>query len=334
MLKKIFSKIKNTRSFTLTETIVMISIILILTGIIVVSTEASRALARDKKRIAHFAAYKVALQRYYSHHKSYPHPTNNECPYDSTKKIYTCRAETYLTMLQTEGYLDEMMADPKNSGLYVYNYNVDDKGQNFKLAVLLERDRAAMENDGGTCPKNGNTTECPTGYTALYEVYSTLGAHLAFNYFGAGGRGNLACSIKSNSCSSGEVGILKLSGLTNAHAELVTQSNYSYILCCSAPGLGVSTTQPPADTPYNLFLRLSAQTNAHVEGNNQSNYSNTVYLKRTGGTIKCSEPKSSCASDEVCVVSISGDPQNPPTNAHIGDCSVYSNKICCKAPSF
>jgi len=328
MLKKFFSKTKNNRSFTLTETIIMISIILILTGIIVVSTKASRALARDKKRIAHFAAYKVALQRYYSKYKYYPYPgsstdcTKAGCSYDNEKKIFTCPAHTYLIMLKNEGYLDEMMQDPINEGNYQYFYNVDEKGKNFKLAVLLERDKAAMENDGGSCPGS----YCPPGYTHLYEVYSTLGAHLAFNYWGGGGRSNLVCNIRQNSCLSGEVAVLRLSGTTNAHAELSTQNNYYYILCCSTPGLGVSTTASAISTS---ILKLSASTNAHVEGNNQSNYATTVYLTKTGGTISCSAPKPSCSSGETCVVSISGN-----TNAHIGECSAYTNKICCKAPSF
>jgi len=319
MLKKFFPKTKNDRSFTLTETIIMISIILILTGIIVVSTEASRALARDKKRIAHFAAYKVALQRYYSNHKYYPYPgsstdcTNAGCSYDNEKKICTCPAHTYLIMLKNEGYLDEMMQDPKNISPYIYSYNVDDNGKNFKLVVPLEKDKTAMENDGGSDPN-------------FYEVYSTLGAHLAFNYWGRGGVSNLVCMVRSDSCLSGEVLVLRLSGTNNAHAELYNQNNYRYLLCCSAPGLGVSTTSSTIST---LLLRLSSQTNAHVERNDQPKYSNTVYLTKSGGSISCSGPKSSCVSGEVCVVSISGN-----TNAHIGNCDAYPNKICCKAPSF
>jgi hypothetical protein len=216
-------------------------------------------------------------------------------------------------MLKNEGYLDEMMQDPKNISPYIYSYNVDDKGKNFKLAVPLERDKTAMENDGGSDPN-------------FYEVYSTLGAHLAFNYWGGGGRSNLVCNIRQNSCLSGEVLVLRLSGTNNAHAELYNQNNYRYLLCCSTPGLGVSTTASAISTS---ILKLSASTNAHVEGNNQSNYATTVYLTKTGGTISCSAPKPSCSSGETCVVSISGN-----TNAHIGECSAYTNKICCKAPFF
>lgn len=353
---KFLKMLKKRRAFTLTETIVMITIILILTGIIIVATESSRALARDKKRIAHFAAYQQALARYYNKNKEFPNPKPDlgnplkdteeeacnlaDCKYLSDRKICICRAEIYLVELKNSGLIDEMMADPKNNSDYWYAYNVDDAGQNYKLVVLLERDIASMKNDGGDCPLGDNTDKCPLKdpndpskgrYTALYEVYSTLGAHLAFGYWAITGKSVLACDIIASTTCPGDkpLQVLRLSAQTNAHAALVSSGSYSNTLCCSGPpDLSAQEVNCISGICSNI-LTLSANTNAHV-GNNYTN--SYVSFKRTGGSVSCIIEESSddkCpSSDRECVVSISGD-----NNAHIGNCSAYTKKVCCKAPS-
>lgn len=336
MLSSIFKKYKS-KSFTLTETIVMISIILILTGIIIVATKDSRALARDRKRIAHFAAYQQALARYYSQHKEFPNPKpeggqgeqeaceNAGCIYNSEHEICTCKAEIYLKMLKDEGFIDVMMADPLNDEEHWYSYNVDDSGQNYKLAVLLEKDQAAMKNDGGSCPLGEDTSKCPDDYQALYEVYSTLGAQLAFGYWGISGRGNLACGVvPGTSCTSEKpLAVLRLSNQTNAHAALVSSGSYNYTVCCSGPA-DLSVAESNCSGVCSRILTLSSQTNAHVG----TAYSNALYFKRSGGNLDCAIRDNNCASGETCVVSISNT-----TNAHIGNCDNYTKKVCCKAPS-
>lgn len=356
---KFLKMLKKRRAFTLTETIVMITIILILTGIIIVATESSRALARDKKRIAHFAAYQQALSRYYSQSenynpdrkKSFPGPrgqaecTSSGCNYDSDHKICTCQIRKdneggVLKVLEEKNLLDQMLFDPKDDSTHWYSYNIDEAGQNYKLVVLLERDIASMKNDGGDCPVGDNTDKCPLKdpndpskgrYTALYEVYSTLGAHLAFGYWGITGKSALACDIVADtSCITTPdkpLPVLRLSAQNNAHAQLASYSGqviYSNTLCCSGPpDLSVQEANCISGICSNI-LTLSANTNAHV-GNNYTN--SYVSFKRTGGSVSCSI-KSSCDTNESCLVSISSS-----TNAHIGKCDVYSNKVCCKAPS-
>lgn len=132
----------------------------------------------------------------------------------------------------------------------------------------------------------------------------------------------LSCTITSGTCSG--VIILNLQALTNSHAELNSESNYSYKVCCQGTNIGNSCTGTHA-----VALKLSATTNAHVEENGQSNYSNNACISYspTGGSITCAYANS-CAtlgSDYVCLASISG-----ATNAHIGDCSAYTTKVCCK----
>jgi len=128
---------------------------------------------------------------------------------------------------------------------------------------------------------------------------------------------SLSCSF--NSCPSGGIYVLKTSDSFNAQAELPGQSNYSNYICCS----GISGTSCSGGT---AFLKLSAVTNAHVEENIYSNYSTNACLSPIGGeTITCTY-SATCAADEVCLASISS-----ATNAHIGNCSSYSTKVCCKA---
>lgn len=129
----------------------------------------------------------------------------------------------------------------------------------------------------------------------------------------------LSCYVGSGSCSSGGQAVLKMSASSNAHAELPAYSNYSSYVCCS----GISGTSCSGGT---AFLKLSAATNAHVERADYSNYGNSACLyPNSGETITCNY-STSCSSGYVCLASISDN-----TNAHIGDCSTYSTKVCCTA---
>ena len=130
---------------------------------------------------------------------------------------------------------------------------------------------------------------------------------------------NLNCSI-GTSCSGTTV--FKISNSTNAHAELPSQNNYTYYVCCTGiTGLGNDCNAANKI----VVLKLSDITNAHVEENSYSNYPNNVCLSApTGKTIICNY-NSSCSTGYSCLASISAE-----TNAHVGDCNVYSIKICCK----
>jgi cysteine-rich repeat protein len=121
----------------------------------------------------------------------------------------------------------------------------------------------------------------------------------------------VSCTV-TTSCSENE--IFRISDTTNGQAQLTGQSpSYSNIVCCNeAAG-------------SELLLRLSAQTNAHVQDPSVNTYSYSVGLDNavcgivTSGT--CAD-----AGYETCVVSISDT-----DNAHVGNCSAYSNLVCCKS---
>ncbi len=131
---------------------------------------------------------------------------------------------------------------------------------------------------------------------------------------------SLTCSV-GTSCSN--VVVFKLSNNTGGHAELPSQSNYAYSVCCSEPGTTLNNTC----TGNNItVLKLSDVTNAHVEEASYTDYGNSACMSSSNGTLNCqySSSCSSIGSSYNCLASISD-----VTNAHVGDCSAYSTKVCC-----
>jgi type II secretory pathway pseudopilin PulG len=364
---KLFTKNNDDRSFTLTEVLVVITIIVILITIIIVATEDSRALARDKQRMNHFAAYKVALQEFYSGHsekyyedmgfdvnrKVFPFSpvdgspgrtteeeacktdcpgwetqAGGDSPYDdptpgepdSGDETCTCLASVYLPILngwttpppgneEVEiNLLDPLPMDPiddiKDEVRYKYFYTVKADGKEYKLWVPLEKDQKAMENDGGDYP----STTFPDAY--FYEVFSTLGAHLAVNQsfafsFGLGVSNTLICGVEpigTESCSTygprlqeWEITLLRLSDSSNAHAALpdtAEQDDYPWAICCLAGGDLTTDCSGTLEEDYDVALKLSsdtAETNMHV-GDKNSSYTKEVCIHSDGASVvKCGQ---------------------------------------------
>ena len=215
VLKKL--KKKSSRFFTIIEVLVVISIIGIISGLVIINQESTRALARDKKRIADLAAYQGALQEYYSQHKEYPINSGpNACIAHQAGCLKVLENEDFLTPLPK----DPLSQDPDYHYLYGENATVD--GKEYRLAVRLERDTRAMARDGGSD-------------VALYEVFSTLGSHIAISYTGRGITKMLSCDVMTiDQCNfQGGVNVLRLAGRTasvdftgGAHAQLATKDFY------------------------------------------------------------------------------------------------------------
>jgi len=114
-----------------------------------------------------------------------------------------------------------------------------------------------------------------------------------------------------------------MSDTTNAQAELPSESNYSYLVCCSGViGLTNSCTEN-----YETVLKLSSTTNATVEQNDQTNYSEEVCLQvPNNGIIDIGYQEDNCDGWDTNLGSMSA-----VTNAHVGDFDNYSTKICATA---
>jgi hypothetical protein len=132
----------------------------------------------------------------------------------------------------------------------------------------------------------------------------------------------LTCSV-TTTCNSPNVVIFRMSDLTNAHAELANQTNYSQLVCCGeVTGLDNNCTGT-----YATVVKLSNPTNAHTEQNSQSNYAyNACISVPEGGAVSVGYQSDNCTGFDTTVASMSGI-----TNAHIGDSNAYTNKICASA---
>ncbi|MEK7510372.1 MAG: hypothetical protein AAB567_02320 [Patescibacteria group bacterium] len=134
--------------------------------------------------------------------------------------------------------------------------------------------------------------------------------------------GTLSCSVTTAAGCSGTV-IWRMSGSTNAHAELPSQATAAYdsnVVCCSGvTGLGNSCTGT-----FATALKLSGITNAHAEQNSQTNYGNNVCISvPSGGSVSIGYQSTNCTGFDTTLGSMTGT-----TNAHVGDGTAYTTKIC------
>ena len=148
---------------------------------------------------------------------------------------------------------------------------------------------------------------------------------------------SLSCDIKStpSACTSaGGTIVLRMSSLTNAHAEISSGTNYNYAVCCS--GTNLRTSCPSTDNP---ILKLSANTNAHVESPLLNNYLTKVCLNTSSGNVNCKISSMANFLSQnpgyVCLLSMSGSYIGSTfvlTNSHVSDCNNvnYDNKLYCK----
>lgn len=186
--------------------------------------------------------------------------------------------------------------------------------------------------DGGNGGNGGNSNSNGTSGSAPGGGGGGAGNGSAVTGFtggsGAGGKcfitykervdGTLSCKT-STSCSSGIV-VYRISGNTNAHAELPSQSNYSQMVCCTGvPGLSNQCTGN-----FETVLKFSSITNAHVEKNTQENYPEQACLQvPENGVLEIGYKADNCDGYDTILGSISSI-----TNAHVGDKDAYPLKIC------
>lgn len=133
--------------------------------------------------------------------------------------------------------------------------------------------------------------------------------------------GTLSCTV-ATTCPSGTV-IYRMSGTDNAQGELASQSNYTQLVCCS----GVSGLTNTCSGTYATALKLSGTTNAHGEENSQSNYAQSACIGvPSGGSVSVGYQSSNCTGYDTTVGSLKAT-----TNAHLGDGTAYTTKICATA---
>lgn len=132
------------------------------------------------------------------------------------------------------------------------------------------------------------------------------------------------CSIVPKAQCSADNTLMKVSDLTNSHGEVSTLNNYAYAVCCNFAG----STQCEVDGS-NKVIGLSSTTNAHAEVPLLTNYATDVCY----GDLSCISSTDECgtataANYPLGILSLSAS-----TNAHIGNTTDYTTKICCNSPT-
>jgi len=150
---------------------------------------------------------------------------------------------------------------------------------------------------------------------------------------------SLNCDINANSTCSGIFVWYQendTGGFSNAHAQNVTNSGfrrYNYGVCCYSES---TLTNDCSDA---IVLKLANLTNSHVQVGNYSGsiiYNYSLCLSAYPGRVLCRYEKnsgSSCLSPGyTCLASIASSEASAAniTNAHVGPCSEYEMKVCCK----
>lgn len=143
----------------------------------------------------------------------------------------------------------------------------------------------------------------------------------------------LSCSVidetSPNPLCSGTV-VFRMLSTSNSHAGLFTAITYPYAVCCTDPTRVLSvmkwnTLSESACNPLSSgrVISLNGIINSHAERYEYSNYDNNICLSADYGNLSCTY-RTSCIGGETCLASIAAN-----TESHVGDCSAYSQKICC-----
>ncbi|MFH1326958.1 MAG: hypothetical protein ABIH59_02425 [archaeon] len=115
--------------------------------------------------------------------------------------------------------------------------------------------------------------------------------------------------------------LFKISGTSNAHAEINDYNNYSYAICCNFTHLGGEACDPLVN-PDNKILGLSSPGNAHVEDPWLDGY--TTNICYDGFSCRLTTGDCDSLGYPLKLVSLSAT-----TNAHLEYFNVFPYKLCC-----
>jgi hypothetical protein len=138
--------------------------------------------------------------------------------------------------------------------------------------------------------------------------------------------GTLSCTIRTSSCSGGEVEIFEMQNTTNSHAGLPAASYTNLVCCGGVSGLGNDC----ASSTKAVVLKLSGATNAHARQNQLADYAganNACISVPSGGSVSVGYQPTDCAGFDTTLASMKAT-----TNSHVGNTAAYAEyKICATA---
>lgn len=136
--------------------------------------------------------------------------------------------------------------------------------------------------------------------------------------------GTLSCSVTTAAACTGTV-IWRMSGATNAHAELPSQTTAAYssnVVCCS----GVTGLSNLCSGTFATALKLSSTTNAHVQ--QTGTYANSACISvPSGGSVSVAYQPTDCTTPILYDTTLGS--MKATTNSHVGNTTAYTEyKIC------
>ncbi|MBI5221901.1 MAG: hypothetical protein HY980_00155 [Candidatus Magasanikbacteria bacterium] len=157
----------------------------------------------------------------------------------------------------------------------------------------------------------------------FFKYFLSTGIAVIFAIGSIAYAGTLSCSVTTAAACTGTV-IWRMSGATNAHAELPSQSTAAYasnVVCCSGvTGLGTSC----AGT-FATALKLSGTTNAHTQQTGTYAQSACISVP-SGGSVSVGYQSTNCTSPTAYDTTLGS--MSAADNAHVGDGTAYTTKIC------
>ncbi len=145
-------------------------------------------------------------------------------------------------------------------------------------------------------------------------------------FVGTAFAGTLSCTVRTSSCSGGEVEIFEMQNTSNSHAGLPAAS-YNNLVCCT----GVTGLSNSCSGTYATVLKLSSTSNAHVRQGTLANYpsaTNACISVPSGDTVSVGYQATNCNGFDTTIGSMIGT-----TNSHVGNGSwtAGTTKICATA---
>lgn len=134
-----------------------------------------------------------------------------------------------------------------------------------------------------------------------------------------------SCTVSWEGCANDENAVFSISSTTDAHVSS-DPADYDLKICCkdfARSWDGTAGIDGVAE-----MMGLSAETDAHAEKPELTNYdaNSMLIIGDDGGGAACNYGINGGCPGQVCVVGISSE-----TDAHVGACEFYYDKICCGA---
>ena len=145
------------------------------------------------------------------------------------------------------------------------------------------------------------------------------------------GAGTLTCSVTTAAACAALPGIqiYRMSGATNAHAELGTRTTAAYdnnVVCCSGvAGLGNSCSGT-----YATALNLTAAGNSHASQSATAPYTTPACISVTSGSVLTGYVTSPTTCTGAGYDTTLGS-MFATINSHVGTTTAYTNKVCATA---